>query len=173
MKIKKTILVILGILLIILLSIYVIYRLPLNNNIPNEMQQKVDELNSISKTKLELAENVYDFVNNSYNSTIRGYLKEPNKIFMRDTKTIWELRGTYMPSHIQNNMAKEMLLLSERFQEEDFIFHQNWCQITPHEWYEVNINGKSVAMDIWFADNGGMFNCYTFAPCGVEQIRCL
>lgn len=171
-SIKKTILITLTILLALLLIIYIIYRLPLNNNIPDEMQQKVDELNSISKTKLELAENVYDFINNSYNSTIRGYLKEPNKFFHKDTTKIWNNRGEYYPSNAQNEMFRKMLLLSGEFDKKDFKFKQSWCTLVAHEYWILNIDNEKHFIDLWSADHNGEFSCYAIPTCKLGQIKC-
>lgn len=157
-----------------LVVLFILYRLPLQGNPPQEMIDKAKEFDKLSKTKLELVENVYHFVNNSYSSPIRQYLREPTKIFMKDIETIWQLKGSYMPSHIQNEMVKRMLLITERFSEEDFITTQGWCEISPHTVLFVKVDyNKTVAVDTWLSDHGGLFNCFTQAPCGKEHMVCL
>lgn len=156
-----------------LIVLFIIYRLPLQGEIPKEMIEKAKELDKMSKDKLELVKSVYSFVNNSYQSPIREYLRQPEKIFIKDITTIWNLRGSYVPSNQQNEMAKQILLLTEKFEEKDFRTEQKFCEISPHTVLFVNVDGKEIALDLWFSDNGGRFNCFTFRPCGVEQIRCL
>lgn len=159
--------------LALILILFVIYRLPLKGEIPIDMTEKAKEIDRMSKDKLELVKNVYDYVNQSYTSPIRQYLQEPNKIFIKNIKTIWNLRGSYIPSNAQNEMAKQLLLLTGKFNESHFRTEQTFCEISPHSILFVNVDGKEIVLDLWFSDNGGMFNCYTFRPCGVEQIKCL
>lgn len=161
------------VLILILIVIFIAYKLSLQGEIPIEMMEKAKELDRISNTKLELVKNTYNFVNQSYTSEIRQYLREPDKIFIKDITTIWNLRGSYMPSNAQNEMAKQLLLLTGKFNESSFRTEQKWCEISPHSVLFVNVDGKEVALDLWHADHDGMFNCYTFKPCGAEQIKCL
>ena len=161
------------ILILVLVVLSLIYRLPLQGEIPTQMIEKSKELDKMSKDKLELVKNVYIFVNNSYQSPVRQYLREPSKIFTKNIATIWSLRGSYMPSSQQNLIAKEMLLATGKFNESDFELKSGWCEISPHSVLFVDVDGKKVALDTWFADNSGEFNCYTFRPCGAEQKVCL
>ena len=165
---RNTIIVIISIIILF----YILYRMPLNNNIPTEMEQKAIEISKMSKTKLELARNVYDFVNDSYTSPFRQYLKELEKIFQKDTAIIWKNRNSYYPSHIQNQIYKKMLLLTGRFSEQDFQYIQSICQISPHEFWILNINGKFVYIDLWNADHNGRFNCHSARPCNDENVVC-
>ena len=160
-------------LIITLILLFVLYRLPLTGTPPQEMIDKAKEIDSMSKDKLELTKNIYLFINNSYTSPIRQYIKETNKVFMKDKTKIWNARGSYMASHQQNLMAEEMLLLTGKFNQNDFQISHGWCEISPHSVLFVDINSKKIAIDTWFADNGGGFNCFTSAPCGVEQKKCL
>lgn len=160
-------------LILALVVLFVIYRLPLQGEIPREMIEKAKELDEMSKDKIELVRNVYDFVNNSYQSPIRQYLREPSKIFIKDISAIWNLRGEYMPSYQQNLIVKELLIATEKFNENDFELKSGWCEISPHSVLFVGVENKTIAIDTWFADNGGKYNCYTFKPCGAEQKVCL
>ena len=159
--------------LLILIISFILYKTSLRNDASDEMKAKAKELDKISRNKEELVFNTYNFINQSYTSPIRQYLKEPNKIFIKDKTKIWNAQGTYVPSHQQNLMVKEMLLLTGKFKEEDFRTEQKWCQISPHSVLFVKVNNKEIAIDTWSADNGGAFNCYTYAPCGENQIMCL
>lgn len=137
------------------------------------MVEKAKELDRMSKNKLELVKNVYSFVNQSYTSPIRQYLQEPSKVFIKDIPTIWNLRGGYMPSAQQNLMAKKLLLATGKFDENDFELRDGWCEISPHSVLFVNVDNETIAIDTWFADNSGEYNCYTFRPCGAKQKVCL
>jgi len=144
-KIKPILYVIVSI-AVVLMLIYIFYRVPLTKNYPNEMIQKVNELSEMSETKLDLAKNIYLFVNNSYTSPIRQYLREPNKIFQRDVKKVWNNQGEYYPSntHTQNNMFKEMLVLSGRFEKDNFKFIQSWCTLVAHEYWILDVDEEEL-----------------------------
>ena len=168
---KKSISIITVIILIIVLF-YIFYRIPLNNNIPTEMEQKATEISRMSRTKLDLAINVYNFINDSYSSEFRQYFKEPKKIFQKNTAVIWKNKNSYYPSHIQNQIYKKMLLLTGRFKEKDFRYIQSWCQISPHEFYILTIENQNYFIDLWGADHNGRFNCYSVLPCNEKNIIC-
>ena len=156
-----------------LLILFVLYRLPLRGIPPQEMVDKAKEIDMASKDRLELVKNVYDFINQSYTSPVRQYLQEPNKIFMKGIKKIWQSRGEYMPSHIQNEMAKQMLLMTGKFSEDEFEMQQEFCQISPHTYISVKINQtNTIALDLWGADHSIPFGCYTTIPCGEGQAIC-
>lgn len=153
------------ILILILIVISIVYISPLQGETPKEMSLLSKELDMISNTKLELIRNVYDVVNQSYTSEIRQYLKEPNKIFTKDIATIWNLKGSYMPSNSQNEIFKRMLISTGKFQEGDFLYHQSFCQISPHEYYELTIENQTYFIDLWGADWDIPFGCYAPIPC--------
>ena len=148
-----------------LIAIFIIYLSPLWGEIPDDMIEKAKEIDKMSKDKLELTRNIYFFVNNSYTSELRQYLKEPNKVLMKDTTTIWGLRGSYMPSNAQNEIFRRMLILTGKFKESEFIYHQSFCQISPHEYYELKIENQTYFIDLWGEDWGIPFGCYAPAPC--------
>ena len=126
----------------ILIALLVIYKIPLYGKIPKEMIEKAEELDKMSSNKLELVKSIYNFVNVSYQSPIRQYLREPEKIFIKDISAIWNLKGSYMPSNAQNDMAKQLLLLTGKFNESNFRIEQKWCEISPHQIMFVNVDGK-------------------------------
>ena len=159
-------------LLLALIILFAIYKLPLQGDIPDEMIQKAKEIDGMSKNKLELVKNTYLFVNNSYESPIRQYLKEPNKIFVKDIKTIWNSRMSYIPSNTQNEIFKNMLISTNKFEERDFIYRQSFCQISPHEYYILNIENQTYFIDLWSADHNGMFGCFSPPPCDEGVIIC-
>jgi|TARA_B100001964_G_C14219064_1_gene594344 hypothetical protein len=168
MKIIKIMLTV----IVVLILVYVFYRIPLTRSYPDEIIQKVEELKEMSTTKLNLAKNVYLFVNESYTSPIRQYLREPNKILHRSIGKVWDNQGEYYPSNTQNNMFKEMLVLSGEFEREDFKFVQSWCTLVAHEYWILDIDGEKEFVDLWSADWGGEFGCYAPRPCTKDLIVC-
>ena len=169
--------------IIILASILIMFllflRMPLTGEVPQEMIDKADELKKISKTKMELARNTYDFVDKKFNSPVRQYLKEPNKVFMKNRGKIFALEDEYIPSNTQNQLFKELLILTGEFNEDDFTFVQARCYLlpryTPHEYWILDIDGKEVFIDLWFEDHTTLetaFGCYASPPCGKENAIC-
>ena len=75
-------------LILVIVILFILYRLPLTGTSPEEMIEKAKEIDRTSKDKLELAKNVYDFVNQSYTSPIRRYLMEPGKVFEKNIENV-------------------------------------------------------------------------------------
>jgi len=162
------------VLFVVIFAFFVFLRQPLTGPAPQEMIDKAAELESVSVDKLDLVRNTYFFVNDSYTSPFKGYLKEPGKVGIKSIQAAWDARGGYVPSNTQNGMVKQMLLLSDDFVESDFSVRNDWCKFSPHSVLFVDVDeDTTVAIDIWSADHGGGFNCFTTTPCGEEQIVCL
>ena len=49
-------------LILVIVILFILYRLPLTGTSPEEMIEKAKEIDRTSKDKLELAKNVYDFL---------------------------------------------------------------------------------------------------------------
>jgi len=141
--------------LITILILIVIYFLPPNDNYPPEMLNKVDELSNSNPDDLEFAKATFTFVSNRWTSPIRAYLREITKPFMKDVTKIWNVPdGEYMSSNVESELLKAMLILSNRFDEEDIITVRNFCEISPHSFLEIKINGidQQIFMDTWLED---------------------
>lgn len=158
-----------------LIVAFLIYRMPLQGEIPDDMIEKAKEIDKMSKDKLELARNVYSLVDNKFTSPLREYLRQVDKVFLKNRGKIWSLENEYIPSNTQNEIFKELLLLTGRFKEEDFEYTQSICEISPHEYWKLNIDGKTIFIDLWMADNSILndtFGCYSPRPCNFEQYSC-
>ena len=165
--------VVIGIIIIILFLVFL--SSPLTGKTPIEMQEKADELKEKSKTKLELARETYLFVDGKYNSTIRGYLKYPDRVFLKDREEIWNLEMEYIHSQTQNQIFKELLIQTGEFKEEDFELKQSFCLNSPHNYWILDINGQKVPIDLWGADHinlSSSFGCYSIPICEPEDFKC-
>tara|TARA_Y100000310_G_scaffold100282_1_gene98149 strand:+ start:7749 stop:8297 length:549 start_codon:yes stop_codon:yes gene_type:complete len=168
------------IILVVILVLFLDFlRSDLTGTIPQDMIDESLRLKSISKDKLELAKNTYDFVDKKYTSQSQEYLRQPDKVFLKDVEIIWDIEDNYIPSNTQNAIFKEMLILTEEFEEEDFTFVQARCYIlprfTPHEYWELNIDNEEVFIDLWMADNTlleNSFGCFSNPPCGDDDFVC-
>jgi len=158
-----------------LIVLFVIYRLPLQGEIPEEMIKKAKELDEMSKDKLELAKNTYLFVDSKFTSPIREYLRQPDRIFLKNRNAIWNLQNEYIPSNTQNEIYKDLLLLTGKFKEEEFTYTQEMCEISPHEYWKLKIDNNTIFIDLWMSDNSILndtFGCYSPRPCNFEQYIC-
>ena len=109
---------------------------------------------------------------------IKTYENKPTFI---DTRIeIWNIENGYIPSNTQNQVYKELLILTEEFKEDDFKFIQSKCNTfptnTPHEYWELNIDGQVVFIDLWGADHTNLsnegFGCFASPPCELADFVC-
>jgi len=166
---------IIPIIIIIIIILLVFLSFPLTGEIPEEMINIAEDLNQKSESKLELARSTYEFVDNKYTSPIREYLRQPEKVFLKNREKIFSLEMEYVPSNTQNFIYKELLILTGEFQEEDFTIIQSTCTNTPHSYIILNIDGQEVFVDLWMADNSILdetFGCFTNHPCQPDDIVC-
>lgn len=149
--------------LIFLIFNYLFILVPLNGKYPAEMVNAVNELNKTSDNML-FAKQVYDYVNKKYTSPPFRYLVQYDRVLVRNINKIWNLEG-YLPCNSQLDLFKKMLILSGRFTKDDIKNKYGWCIITPHEWIELNVNEKSVLVDLWGADHDAQFGQRYSLPC--------
>ena len=171
----SVIILIIFVLILFLISFLFFLRLPLTGDIPQEMKDAANELKENSDSKLDLARNTYNFVDNKFTSPIREYLQQPGKIFLKDRQKIWEINNQYAQSGTQNEMFKELLILTKEFEKEDFKLIQSFCTHSPHTYWELKIDNKIIFIDLWFEDNSlqeTVFGCYAKYSCQSDDIVC-
>ena len=154
----KIILKIIGIVLVLILLIHIIYSFfvpdKIPNNIPDEMQKIVDNLDNESKSDIDFLQKAYDVVNSRYTSPSMGYLKEPQRLVIKNIDSLWTSEG-YLPCDKQNYVLKVMLVKSKWFNETDVKETLTSCIITPHYYLNIKLNNNSyVYADMWGADHG-------------------
>jgi len=167
--------IIIGIIIVFLFLSFL--KSPLKGETPVEMEQKAEELKEKTITKLELARETYNFVNQKYTSPVREYLRQPGKVFLKDREVIWNLSMEYVHSGIQNEIFKELLILTEEFNESDFVLIQSYCLNSPHNYWILNISNQEIPIDLWVADNNNLsnsaFGCFSEYPCNNDPIVCV
>ena len=166
---KKIILAVIGIVLAAILLIHLIYSFFMPDkipaSIPDEMQKIVNALDNESKSDIDFLQKAYDIVNSRYTSPSMGYLKEPQRLFMKNLDNIWTSQG-YLPCDKQNYVLKVMLVKSRWFNETDIKEIFTSCIITPHYYLKIKLNNNSyIAADMWGADHGYKLGEHTGGYC--------
>ena len=164
--------------ILIIAIIILAYLSPPNNNYPVDMINKVNELSRMHPNDLDFARATFTFVVDRWKSPIRAYLKEPSKPFLKDMMVIWNIpNGDYQSSNVESDLLKRMLILSNRFKDEDIRITRGFCEISPHSYIEINIRTENITffMDTWLEDRDmcqieSCFGQATTIPCGPENI---
>jgi len=180
--------------LIILIGLILIFgflsflRSPLQDGTQSEttskMQQEANELKQMSKNKLELARNAYDLIDSKYTSPIRQYLRQPERVFLKDRDKIWNLKepDNYIPSNTQSRIYSDFLIMTGEFEEEDFEFIDSRCNLLPrwsfHQYVIVDIDRNKIPVDLWYQDHKSetletAWGCNAIPPCNPEDFVCI
>ncbi len=131
------------------------YFLPLNSNVPQEAIDLNNQISEQNENKYDYAKNLFFEVEKKYTSPIRQYLLEPWKVFIiKDFEYFWNLKeGEYVDSNIQGRVYKKLLILSERFTEDEVIIHQSFCSNSPHLLVKIYRQEQEIWADFWAVDN--------------------
>lgn len=154
------------------------------SDIISKMQQEANELKQISKNKLELARNAYELIDSKYTSPIRQYLRQPERVFLKDRGKIWNLKepDNYIPSNTQSRIYSDFLIMTGEFKEEDFEFINSRCYLLPkwtfHQYVIVDIDGTKIPADLWYQDHKSetldtAWGCHAVPPCNPENFICI
>lgn len=141
---------------IFLLLISSSYFFPINSNIPNEAIELNNKISKQNENKYEYAKNLFFEIEKKYKSPIRQYLLEPWKVFMmKDFAYFWNLeKGEYADSNIQGRIYRKLLLLSDRFTEDEIKIHQSFCSNSPHLLVKIyHPQREPIWADFWAVDN--------------------
>ena len=139
-------------------------KTPLPESLPEKMQITVDELKK-SSGKEDCLKKVYGIMTRKY----RGYRVKTYtrffEVFKKDIGCFWGREG-FLHCTNMNFVMRTLLVKSGFFSEEDL--NLKWTQIwyvSPHQFLQVNVDGKWIDIDIWantygvgFGDHASGFN---------------
>jgi hypothetical protein len=130
-----------------------LYAIPLRGDVPAEaldLNRKIDEAN---KDRYEYARELFDVIARRFTSPTRQYLLEPHKIFLfKSASYYWKTRG-YMPSHLQAQLYRQLLLASDRFSEDEVVYQTGRCYNSPHGYVIIRHPDRLIYADLWAAQN--------------------
>jgi hypothetical protein len=145
-----------------------LYLAPINSNFPQEALDLNEQISRESSDKYNYAKELFYITGDKWTGPTREYLLQPDVVFLRkDATFFWNVEG-YVPSNIQAQMYRNLLLESGRFTEEEIEFKQQFCTNSPHGYNLFILDSDQVFYsDHWAVDHFEEyeFGQVTFAPC--------
>jgi hypothetical protein len=136
-----------------------LYMVPLRSELPPEALAMNRKISAEHEDRYEYARTLFWQVARTFTGPTREYLLQPLRIFVIKSPTyFWETRG-YMPSHLQAQLYRTMLLASERFEADEVQYRTGRCFNSPHGFVEIAHPQRTIYADLWAAIN---FDEYRF-----------
>jgi hypothetical protein len=135
------------------------YMIPLRSALPPAAEELNRELSAQHEDRYRYAHTLFWRIAESFTGPTREYLLQPLRIFAIKSPTyFWETRG-YMPSHLQAQLYRTMLLASSRFEPDEVEYKTGRCFNSPHGYVVIHHPQRRVYADLWAAAN---FDGYRF-----------
>ncbi len=145
-----------------------LYSIPLRGDLPAEavaLNRKISEAN---EDRYEYARELFHVIARRFTSPTREYLLEPHKIFLiKSASHFWKTLG-YVPSHLQAQLYRKLLLANGRFSEGEVVYETGRCYNSPHGYVVIRHPDRAIYADLWAAEN---FDTYRFGQL-VEMPSC-
>ena len=146
-----------SVMMMVVLGIF--YLIPVNSNIPDSAKELNEEISSENSDRIKYAEELFFEIETKWNSPIREYLRQPQKVFfIKDFETLWNVEG-YLPSNLQAQMYERLLIESGRFEINEIEFKNAFCSNSPHGFVIIE---DRIFADLWAVD--------TFPREGIEEV---
>jgi hypothetical protein len=145
-----------------------LYSIRLGGEIPPEAAALNARISAEHRDRYRYAHQLFDAMSKLFTSPTREYLRQPHKVFLIKSFTyFWRHRG-YVPSHLQAQMYRRLLLASGRFVEDEVIYETSRCFNSPHGYVMIRHPDRPIYADLWAAQN---FDEYHFGQL-VEMPAC-
>lgn len=139
--------------LTVLVILSLLYFVPISTSLPQEALELNEEISNKHIDKYQYAKELFFETEKKWTGPVREYLLQPHKIFfVKSSKFFWAVEG-YVPSNIQAEMYRNLLLESGRFTEDEVIFEQGFCANSPHGYVSIKHPNKTIYIDHWAVDN--------------------
>jgi hypothetical protein len=145
-----------------------LYSIPLGGEIPPEAAELNETISARAPDRYRYAHALFDHMSQLFTSPTREYLLQPHKIFLiKSFAYYWKHRG-YVPSHVQAQMYRRLLLASNLFSEQEVVYETSRCFNSPHGYVMIRHPARPIYADLWAAQN---FDEYKFGQL-VEMPSC-
>jgi hypothetical protein len=128
-----------------------LYMVPLRDTLPVEARELNAEISARHEDRYEYARELFGDITSRFTGPTREYMLQPLRIFLiKSPSYFWETRG-YMPSHLQAQVYRHMLLDSGRFAEGDVQYRTGRCFNSPHGYVVIQHPDRPIYADLWAA----------------------
>jgi hypothetical protein len=130
-----------------------LYAIPLRDDIPAEAFRLNEKISERHEDRYEYARELFHILARCFVSPTREYLLQPHKIFLiKSAAYYWRRRG-YVPSHLQAQLYRKLLLASRRFDETEVRYETGRCYNSPHGYVVIGHPERPIYADLWAAQN--------------------
>ncbi|HVL77518.1 MAG TPA: hypothetical protein VM406_16010 [Noviherbaspirillum sp.] len=129
------------------------YMIPIRGALPPDAHALNQRANAAHADRYDYAASIFDEVVARYVAPTREYILQPHRIFLvKDTAYFWNAQGGYVPSHIQAQLYRKLLLASGRFAEQEVELRTGGCVNSPHGYVVIHHPEREIFADLWAAD---------------------
>ena len=142
--------IVLGIILLYTLLIFVfsLFLIPnlgrkrkLDESLPKDVSEKMIKIGKSSKTKMDVLEQVVDFMLQKFHSKFSQAIPQFSLLFEKSFNKLWE-KGGFLHCHQHNLILRYLLLGTKRFTEDDIKIRITHCYATIHQYFKINVSEK-------------------------------
>jgi hypothetical protein len=130
-----------------------LYNVPLRDDLPPEAVELAEDYSARHDDRYEFARALFWDISGRFTGPTREYLLQPQRIFLLKSATYyWETAG-YVPSHLQSQLYRHLLIASGRFAPDEVKFRTGRCFNSPHGFLEITHPARELYADLWAAQN--------------------
>jgi hypothetical protein len=130
-----------------------LYAIPLRGELPPEAVALNRKISTAQDDRYEYARELFHVIARRFISPTREYLLQPQKIFLIKSASFYWERGGYVPSHLQAQLYRRLLLASGRFSESEVVYETGRCYNSPHGYVVIRHPDRLIYADLWAAQN--------------------
>jgi hypothetical protein len=128
-----------------------LYSVPLRSDLPADALELIKEMDERNDDRHAFARELFYDVAGRFTGPTREYLLQPQRLFVhKSARYFWETRG-YVPSNVQTQLYRHMLIASGRFEPDEVQRRTGRCFNSPHGYLEIAHPGKNIYADLWAA----------------------
>lgn len=141
------------------LLLVALYNVPLRDDLPPDALEVTEQFSAKHDDRHEFARELFWDTSTRFTGPSREYLLQPQRIFLLKSAAYYWETGGYVPSHLQTQLYRHMLIASGRFQPDEVEYRTGRCFNSPHGYLEIAHPTRTVWADLWAAQN---FDEYEF-----------
>ncbi len=129
----------------------VMYSIPLRDDLPDDALERIEVFSARHEDQYAFARELFWENAGRFTSPTREYLLQPQRVFLhRSARYFWETEG-YMPSHLQTQLYRLMLIASGRFDADELVLRTGRCFNSPHGYLQIKHPAHELFADLWAA----------------------
>jgi hypothetical protein len=142
-----------GYVLLTLGVLVALYSIPLRDDLPDEALALNDDISQRHEDRYAYAFELFEDLSQRFTGPTREYALQPLRVFViKSAAYYWKTEG-YVPSHLQAQLYRHMLLASSRFDDDEVEYRTGRCFNSPHGFVAIAHPDRIVYADLWAAQS--------------------